>query len=259
VPRSIWNGTVTFGTVVVPIKVHSAVHSETVHFHEVHAADGARIQHRRICPREDVEVAASDVVKGFEVAEDEYVVLTKDEVDAAAGERNRLVELEDFVDASAIDPVFYDKTYHLGVRDADDAYRLLHDALERTGRAGIGRWVFHNREYLVAVRPLDGVLAMHTMRFAAEVVAPQDVEVAEPGRPPTEQEVDMAAALVESLHADFAPEDFEDTYRRRVLDYLEAKRDGEAPEPEPEPEREASDDLAAALEASLAGARKGKR
>lgn len=249
--RSIWNGTITFGTIAVPIKVHSATQSKTVSFREVHEKDGAPIEHKRICPVEDVEVPYAEVVKGFEVAPDEYVVLEKDEIAAAAGDRSRLVSIEDFVEASAIDPVFYAKTYYLGVRDTDEPYRLLHAALERSGRAGLARWVFHNREYLVAIRPLDGILAMHTMRFHDQLVPGDDLDVAEPSRPPSDREIDMAGTLVGSLHGDFAPEDFNDTYREHVLEYLEQKRQGKAPEPkaaEPPPQ---SDDLLAALEASL--------
>lgn len=255
--RSIWNGTITLGTIAVPIKVHSATQSKTVHFREVHAKDGARIEHKRICPREDEEVPYAEVVKGFEVAPDEFVVLEKDEIDAAAGERSRMVEIEEFVDAAAIDPVFYDRTYYLGVRDAEDAYRLLHRALERCGLAGIARWVFHNREYLVAIRALDGILAMHTMRFHDEIVGGGELEVSAPSRKPTDREIEMAGTLVDTLHADFRADDFTDTYREHVLDYLDKKRHGEAPTPEAPAHEAPSDDLLAALQASIeAGGRK---
>src|SRR5215208_1439057 len=164
-PRSIWNGTVTFGLVNVPIKLYSATESKTVHFNEVHARDGARIEDRRICAKEGKEISYDDVVKGYEVEPDKYVVLEKDEIKAAAGDRGKVVHLSEFVDAADVDPVFYEKTYYVGSRDAKDAYGLLHEALRRSGRAGIGRFTFHDREYLVAVRALDDVLALHTLRF----------------------------------------------------------------------------------------------
>src|SRR3954451_3647416 len=169
-PRSIWNGTVTFGLVNVPIKLYTATESKTVHFNEVHAKDGARIEHRRICPKEDKEVSYDEVVKGYEVEPDKYVVLEKEELKAAAGDRGKVVELSEFVDAADIDPVFYDKTYYVGAGDEKDAYRLLFETLRRTERAGIGRFTFHDREYLVALRALDDTLALHTLRFADEVV-----------------------------------------------------------------------------------------
>src|SRR3954452_10641755 len=184
--RSIWNGTIAFAGVFVPVKVHSATEDKTVHFHEVHQDDGARIEHKRICPKEDKEVPYKEIVKGYEVSDGKYVVLEKEELDAAAGEASRLIEVEEFVCAGDIDPVMFDKTYYLGSQDqGKDAYRLLHDALEKSDRAGIGRWVFHNREYLVALRAYDGVLAMNTMRFADELVPVKDLEISSPSRKPS--------------------------------------------------------------------------
>jgi DNA end-binding protein Ku len=249
-PRSIWNGTITFGLVNVPIKLYSATESKTVHFNEVHAKDGARIEHRRVCPKEDKEVDYDEVVKGYEVSPDRYVVLDKEEIKAAAGDRGKVVHLSEFVDAAEIDPVFYDKTYYVGSREAEEAYRLLHEALRRSGRAGIGRFTFHSREYLVAVRALDDVIALHTMRFHDEVVSQDDVEIPSGGRKPNRREVQMAAKLVESLEEDFKPERYEDTYRESVLDLIKRKASGKEIDlvAQEEPEH---DDLEAALAASL--------
>ena len=130
-PRSIWNGTITFGLVNVPIKLYTATESKTVSFSEVHVKDGAKIEHRRICPKEDKEVDYDEIVKGYEVSADTYVVLEKDEIKAAAGDRGKVVHLDEFVSAEDIDPVFYEKTYYAGSRDAEDAYRLLHEALQQ--------------------------------------------------------------------------------------------------------------------------------
>jgi DNA end-binding protein Ku len=253
-PRSIWNGTITFGLIAVPIKVHSAIEDHGVHFHQVHAKDGAQIKQKRICAKEGKEVPYKQVAHGYELRGGKYVLLSKDEIAAAAGEQSRQIALEEFVCAPEIDPVFYDRTYYLGVgKDGAASYRLLHDGLAKAGRVGIGRWVFHNREYLVAVRPLDGALALHTMRFAAELVSGDDLDVPAPSRAPSKREVDMAARLVDSLHARFKADDFEDEYRERVMALIESKARGEEPElPEPEEGAEHGD-LMAALEASLAG------
>lgn len=255
-PRSIWNGTITFGLTVVPIQVHSAVEDHGVHFHQVHAKDGARIKQVRICSKQDKQVPYKQVAKGYELRGGEYVMLTQDEIDAAAGERSHLIELEEFVRAAEIDPVFYDRTYHLGAgTDGADAYRLLHDALARAERVGIGRWTFHNREYLVAVRALDEALALHTMRFAEELVDVDSLDLPAPSRKPTKREVEMAATLVESLHDDFTPDAFHDDYRERVLELIAAKARGEEPD-RPEPSEDPGGmDLAAALEASLTKAK----
>jgi DNA end-binding protein Ku len=251
--RSIWNGTVTFGLVNVPVKLYSATESKTVRFQEVHEKDGARIEHRRFCSKEDREVPYEEVVKGFEVARGEYVVLDKEEIAAAAGERSHVLDVEAFVCVADIDPVFYEKTYYLGAgAKAEDAYRLLHDALERAGRAALGRFTFHNREYLAAIRSYDGVLALHTMRFADELVPAEDIEFEAPEQAPSKREVELAARLLESLHEEFRPERYKDEYREAVLELIRRKAAGEDVAPPEEEEPEPSADLLAALEASLA-------
>jgi DNA end-binding protein Ku len=254
-PKSIWNGTVTFGMVNVPIKLYSATESKTVHFHEVHAREGARIEHRRICPKEDKEVPYKQIVKGYEVRPDEYVVLDDEEVKAAAGDRGKVIHLQEFVDAAEIDPVFFEKTYYVGSRDEEDAFRLLHEALRKTGRAGIGRFSFRDREYLVALRAGDDVLVLHTLRFHDEVVSGNELELDGAAGKPSKREVEMAGKLVSSLAGDFKPQDHEDTYRDAVLDLIKRKGKGEEIDLVAQEEPAHGDDLAAALEASLAASR----
>jgi DNA end-binding protein Ku len=250
-PRSIWNGTITFGLVNVPIKLYTATESKTVSFSEVHVKDGAKIEHRRFCPKENKQVDYDDTVKGYEVSADTYVVLEKDEIKAAAGDRGKVVHLDEFVNAEDIDPVFYEKTYYAGSREAEDAYRLLHEALRKSGRAGIGRFTFHDREYLVAVRALDDVIALHTLRFHDEVVEPDDLELDLGRAKPRPKEVQMAEQLVDSLEEDFDPEAYEDSYREAVLDLIKRKGRGEEIDLAAQEEPEQGDDLAAALQASL--------
>jgi DNA end-binding protein Ku len=252
-PKSIWNGTISFGLAHVPIKLYSATENKTVSFREVHLSDGAPIEHRRLCSEEGKEVPYKEVVKGYEVAEDEYVVLEKDEVKAAAGARGKVIEIEDFVPGDDIDPIFVEKTYYVGCRDDGEAYKVLQAALEQTGRVGIGRFTFHDREYLAAVRPLDGVLALHTLRFHDEIVEAGDLEVTIPRKGPSSQEAKMAEQLVDSLHEEFDPTDYEDTYREAVLDLIDRKAKGKKIERVEFEEREETDDLAAALKASLKG------
>jgi DNA end-binding protein Ku len=252
-PRSIWNGTISVGLAHVPIKLYSATESKTVSFHEVHLKDGARLEHKRICSKEDKEVPYKEVVKGFEVAADEFVVLEKDEVAAAAGARGKVIEIEEFVPDDEIDPVFYEKTYYVGCRDDGEAYRVFHEALKQTERVGIGRFTFHNREYLAAVRALDDVLALHTMRFHDEIVRGEDLDVDAPGKGAAKKEVEMASQLVDSLHREFDPTDYEDTYREAVLKLIERKAKGEEVELEEEEPEEETSDLMAALQASLKG------
>jgi DNA end-binding protein Ku len=253
-PKSIWNGTITFGMVNVPVKLYSATESKTVHFHEVHVKDGARIEHRRICPKEEKEVPFKQVVKGYEVSEGKYVVLETDEIKAAAGDRGKVIHLDEFVCAADIDPVFYEKTYYVGARDDKDSFRLLHEALRKTGRAGIGRFSFHDREYLVSVRAGQDVLLLDTLRFHDEVVSGEDLELGGRARKPAPKEVQMAGKLVETLARKFRAEDYEDAYRDAVIDLIKRKAKGEEIDLVAEEEPEHGDDLAAALEASLSGA-----
>ena len=246
--------------VTVPVKVYSATESKTVRFHEVHVEDGARIEHRRICPNDGQQVDYDDIVKGFEVRKGTWVELTDDEIAAAVGSRSKVVDIDHFVPAGDIEPELHDRTYHLGAGDGgEEAYALLLAALERADRVGIGRWVFHDRERTVIVRPHGDVLAMHTMRYADELVDPSDLELGRVQRAPTKREIEMAKALIEGLHTRFQPSRYQDTYRKAVLGLIERKAAGEeieAPEPEPE---EPSDDLLAALEASMSGKGKGKK
>lgn len=256
-PRSIFNATISFGAINVPIKLHSATENKTVSFREVHQTDGAPLEHRRVDPETGDQVAFSDIVKGFELPEGEYVELTKDEVKAAAGEKTKTIPIEEFVEAAAIEPEFFDKTYYVGVREGgEEGYKALLAALERTGRAGIGRMTFHDREYLVAVKALDGVLGLHTMRFADEVVDPGDLDLAKAHKGPSEREVKMAGSLVEALADDFKPADYRDDYRDRVLQMIEAKARGKQIVRPKEDEPEQESDLFAALEASVKGAKR---
>lgn len=250
-PRSIWNGAVAFGAVNVPIKVFGALEDKAIRFRELHDKDGSEVGHRLI-DNDGKEVPRERVVKGFEVASGEYVVLSDDEIKAADRPARKAIELQDFVPAEQIDPIFYGKPYHLAPqKDAEEAYALLVKALEKSERVGIGRVSLRQREQLVSVRPVDGVLRMQIMRFADELVDPDKVDVDEPSKKPAKREIDMAGMLVETLAAKFEPERYEDTYRERVLAVVEAKEKGEEisiPEPDAPDD---GDDLMAALEASL--------
>jgi DNA end-binding protein Ku len=255
-PRSIWNGTIAFGLVSVPIKVYSATESKTVHFREVHAKDGSPIEHRRICPKHPkTAIDYKDIVKGYELSRGKWVELTDEEIAAAAGSRSKRVEVDHFVPAGEIAPEYFERTYYLGAQDkSKDAYALLHAALERTERAGVGKWVFHNRERTVVIRTLDDVLALHTMRYEDDLVEPGEYDLGSVQRKPSEREIKMASALVDGLYTEFDPTAYHDTYREAVLVVVEAKAEGKNIEPPADEKPEGADDLLAALEASLANA-----
>jgi DNA end-binding protein Ku len=251
-PRSLWNGTIAFGMVRVPIKLYSATESKAIRFRERHATDSSAIEHRRVCVKEDREVPYSETVKGFEVSSGSFITLSKQEIAAADGPGAHMIEIEHFAHREEIDPVYYDRTYHLGPgKLGDDSYRLLHAALKRSERVGIGRFVFHNKAQLGALRAIDDVIALHTMRFADELIAPAEMDIPAPQRKPSKLEVAAAGALVDQLSSSFQPEEYEDTYRAALLELIERKARGEtiaAPEAEPVA---AENDLLGALQASL--------
>ena len=251
-PRSLWNGTIAVGMVRVPIKLYSATESKAIRFRERHSADGAAIEHRRVCAKEDEEVPYSETVKGFEVSSGSYVTLSKEEIAAADGPGARMIEIEHFARREEIDPVYYERAYRLGPgKFGDEPYRLLHAALERSDRVGIGRFVFHNKAQLVALRASDEVIALDTMRFADELVAAADLDIPTPQRKPSKREVSAARDLVDQLSSSFQPETYEDTYRDALLELIERKAQGEtitAPEAE---QITPEDDLLGALQASL--------
>src|SRR3954453_4026830 len=261
-PRSIWNGAIAFGAVTVPIKVYGALEDKAIHFREVHLNDGGGIEHRLVDPGTNREVNREKVVKGYEVSEGKWVVVSNDEIKAADQPQRKAVEVEDFVPGDQIDPVYSDKASNLGPgKDGEKAYALLNAALEKTGRVGISRAVLRTKEQVVAVRAAgDGLLRMHTMHASDEIVSAKDLEVPKAKKKPAPREVEMAGKLVDGLATDYDPKRYKDTYRKRVLDLVRRKAEGkeiEVTEPEtPEP----SDDLLAALQASLdAGGNGGKK
>jgi DNA end-binding protein Ku len=252
--RSLWNGTVAFAMVRVPVKLYAATESKAVRFHERHASDGAAIRHRRVCVKEDREVPYGEIVKGFEVSPGSYVVLSKEEIAAADGQAARTIAVEHFVPQDEIDPLYYDHAYYLGPgKRGNEPYRVLHAALRRSRRVGIGRFVFHNKAQVVAVRAHEDVIALHAMRFADEIVAPTKLEIKAPQAAPTKRELEMAKALVGQLGSRFQPRRYRDTYREALLQLIERKAQGETVEsPEAEPAT-ADDALLDALQESLAG------
>jgi DNA end-binding protein Ku len=253
-----WSGAISFGLVNVPIKLYSAVSRKTVRFHQLNGETGSRIAQKRVDSGTGEEVAYENIVKGYELTKDRYVLITPDELETLDPEKSRSIDIEDFVDLADIDPVYYDHPYYLVPdKGAAKAYGLLLNAMRESGRVAIARVVLRSKEQLVAIRPdRDGeLLMMETMIFADEVVPKDDLD----GLPDaselqvSDREVKMAQQLIESLASDFEPERYKDEYREKVLELIERKAEGQeitAPPEAPEPTK--VPDLMAALEASLA-------
>jgi len=255
-----WTGTIGFGMVTVPVKLYSAVDRKTVRFHQLSANSGVRIAQKRVDPSSGEEVPYEDVVKGYELAPDRYVVIEPGELEALEPKKTKTIEIEEFVDLSQIDPVYYDHPYYLapGAGGAKP-YRLLLEAMRETGKVAIARVVIRSKEQLVAVRPMGDALGMATMLFADEVLPPERLdEVTEAAEvKTTKRELDVAKQLVESLAGDFRVEDFHDTHRQQVLALIERKAHGKAIAVQPPAEEVAAPapDLMSALRASLEAVR----
>jgi DNA end-binding protein Ku len=255
--RAIWSGAISFGLVNIPVKLFSAVSRKTVRFHQLDREDNQRISQKRVNPRTGEEVPYENLVKGYEIGPDRYVVITPEELDGLAPEKTRTIDIEDFVDLEEIDPIFYDHPYYL-VPDsgAEKAYKLLLDAMREANKVAIARVVIRSKENLVAIRPRDDVLTMETLLFGDEVIQPDKLDglpEAKGQKKTSKRELEMAQQLIDSLSSEFDPDKYRDEYRDRVLDMIERKSQGEeivVEAPAEEPQK--VPDLMAALEASIA-------
>jgi DNA end-binding protein Ku len=255
-PRAIWTGAIGFGLVTVPVKLYSALDRKTVRFHQLSGKTGVRVMQKRVDAQSGEEVPYEAIVKGYEIAPERYVVIAPGELDSLQPKKTKTIEIEDFVELSQIDPIFYEHPYYLapGTGGAKP-YKLLLEAMQQDGRVAIARFVMRSKEQLVAIRPMGGVLEMATMLFADEILPPERIteisELAEVNT--TKRELDVARQLVDSLAADFNPDAYSDSYREEVLALIERKAQGEeiAVQPAPEEITEPAPDLMSALKASL--------
>lgn len=259
-PRAIWTGAISFGMVTVPVKLYSAVNRKTVRFHQLSGKSGVRVSQKRIDPQSGEEVPYESIVKGYEIAPDRYVVIEPGELETLQPKKTKTIEIEDFVELSQIDPMYYDHPYYLAPGPGGTKpYRLLLEAMRETNKVAIARVVIRSKEQLVAVRPMGDALGMATMLFADEVLPPDRIdELADAAEvKTTKRELDVAKQLVESLAGDFDPEQYHDTYRADVLAMIERKAQGEeiAVQPAPEEISEPAPDLMSALKASLEAVR----
>jgi DNA end-binding protein Ku len=257
--RAIWSGAISFGLVNVPVKLYSATSPKTVRFHQVSSKTGARIRQKRVDPSTDEEVPYEEIVKGYEISPERYVLIDPDELDALDPKATKTIDIEDFVDLEEIDPIYYDHSYYLApTAGGAKAYRLLLDAMRESGKVGIGRVVLRSKQQLCALRPTGDVLTLSTMLFGDEVLAPDrldELDAVEDAQA-SDRELQMAEQLINSLSREFDPAKYHDDYRERVLQLIERKAAGEKIAVEPEAEEPAAaPDLMAALEASLAAVR----
>jgi DNA end-binding protein Ku len=257
-PRPVWNGTISFGLVAIPVKLFHAVRKQGVSFNQLDDRTMARIKYKKVSALDGEEVPEEHIVKGYEVSKDRYVLVDPDELEPFIPAATRTVELEEFVDLDEIDPVYYDAAYYVAPGNTPKPYVLLARAMEEAGKVGIARFVMRNKQYTAAIRAENGRLVMSTLAYADEVLDPADFDELQ-GLDDVDvsaKEVKMAESLVESLSATFEPEKYRDEYREQVLDLIKIKASGEeltaleAPTEKPKVV-----DLMAALEASVQAAK----
>jgi DNA end-binding protein Ku len=259
VPRTIWKGALSFGLVNIPVGLYPATSDKSIHFNQFEEGTSDRIRYKKVNERTGEEVPQDKIVKGYDLGGGEYVILTEEELESAEPKKSRQIEISDFVGLVDIDPVFFRSSYYLAPEGegAEKAYALLRRAMSEAGRIAIATLVMRNKEYLVAIRPEDDALALHTMYFSDEVRAPgRDLDLPETGDV-TDRELSMAQLLIESMESEWDPERFHDTHREKVEAIIEEKRQGheivlqEGPEPVAKVV-----DLMEALNASIAAAAK---
>jgi DNA end-binding protein Ku len=262
--RPVWSGTISFGLVNVPVKAFTAVRDHDVHFHQLDKKSGSRIRYKKVTAKSGREVDADQIEMGFEISDGRYVTFDKKELEELRPTSTRAIEVSDFVALEDVDPIYYERTYWLAPDGdaAGRAYQLLLAAMEDRERVAIGTVAMRNKQYLTAIRPLDGVLAMSTMRFADEVVPRKDIDELPSRRSkPAPAELRMAVQLVDSLASDWDPKRYKDTYVEELRERIEAKDAGEDIVAEGPAEERGADviDLSEALQRSLDEARGGKR
>jgi DNA end-binding protein Ku len=256
-PRSIWNGVISFGMVSIPVKLYTATQAKDISFHLLHKECGTRLQQLRWCPEHDRAVEWGEVERGYEYSKDQHVVMTEDDFDKLPLPSKQTVELSAFVKAEEIDPVYYEKSYYLepdakGIKP----FTLLMTALKEKGLTGIAKIAVRNKEQLCALRPMDGTLILETLFYPDEI----RVEKTElPDAKISEKELDMAYTLIELLTDEFDPEKYHDEYREALMQVIDAKLEGEEM-----PEVAAAGpakvtDIMSALRQSVAAAKKRKK
>jgi DNA end-binding protein Ku len=260
-PRPIWSGAISFGLVTIPVKLFNAVSKKSVSFNQLDGRDRQRIRYRKVNAETGEDVPEDVIVKGYEFTKGNYVLVDPDDLEQFLPTATRAIDLEEFVALSEIDPIFFDSPYYLAPDKVPKPYKLLVEAMEKSGKVGIGRFVMRNKQYLAAVRSEGGHLVLSTMVYADEVVDPgvidelaglDSIEV-------SEREVLMAEQLVESLTGAFEPERFHDAYREQVLDLINRKAEGEELQPvETTTTGPPVVDLMAALEASVKAAKEAR-
>jgi len=254
-PRSMWKGAISFGLVTIPVSVFPATEEKSLKFNQIHEPDGGRIRYKRVCSIDGEEVPFEEIVKGYEVDKDQYVLLTDEDFDAVPVESSRAIDIQQFVDLEEIDPILYKKSYYLVPEETGaKAYALLRKAMSKDGKVGIAKVSFRDKEHLAALRFVDKVFVLETMYWPDEI-RDAEFEGLDQDAKVREQEVEMARTLIENLTDPWDPAQYTDAYREALLQLVEKKIAGEEIEVIEEAPTAKVVDLMEALRASVEAAK----
>lgn len=251
--RPIWSGSISFGLVNIPVRLYSASETESkIDFNLLHEKDMSPIRYAKVCKKEGEEVANDEIVKGFEYADGEYVILKEEDFKRAEAAVTQAIEITDFTDKAEIDDIYYEKPYYLEpAKGAAKPYALLREALKRTGKVGIARFVLRNREHLAAIKPFGDALVLDQLRYQSEIRKPDALRLPS-SEDVVDRELELALALVEKLTEPFRPEQYTDTHTEALRKVIEEKAAGRVPAtPEEAPQPTNVIDLMAVLKKSL--------
>jgi DNA end-binding protein Ku len=253
-PRALWKGSISFGLVTLPINLVSATEAgEALTFNLLHRKDKSRIIEKRFCKKEDVEVPWNDIVKGYQYAKDQYVVITDEDFEKVRVPATQTFEIRKFVPAAEVEDLYFNYPYYVTPqgRSAVKGYALLRDALRATGKLAIGTIVLRQREHLAALEPVHDALVLTTMRFAHEIRQAKDLGLPAAGKGWSESEMKLARQLLDTLSGEWDPADYRDTYSEALRRVIEAKVKGKEPTAAELPARARVTDLMEALKRSL--------
>jgi len=251
--QAMWSGTISFSLVAIPVHLVKAVEPGRISFRLLHNKDYSPLTRKMFCPEEEKTVPSDEIIRGYEIMPDKYIPMTDEELESVSPERSRTIEIIEFIDTKDVDPIYYDHPYYLvPSKGGEKAYRLLVEVMRRTKKAGLAKFVLSEREYLVAVTPRDGALALTTLRYSEEILPDEDLSPKK-GKIAAEEQSRIKKSI-ERMIEDFNPQKYADDRRKKLMDLLAKKAKEKAPVEAPaveEEEKEGPADLVAALEESM--------
>ena len=258
--QGIWSGTISFSLVAIPVQLVKAVEPGRVSFRMLHSKDYSPLARRMFCPEEEVLVPPEEIIRGYEIGPDKYILITDEELESVSPDRSRTIEIVEFIDMQEMDPIYYDHPYYLvPSKGGEKAYRLLVEVMRRTNKAGLAKFVLHEREYLVALKSTEEALALITLHYPEEILPDEDIEPAE--EMIEAEEKSRIKKSIKKMLVDFNPEQYADRRREKLMDLLKQKADEQAPVEAPEVKEEEGEgppDLIAALEESMRQVKKNR-